>query len=239
MNKVKVSVIIPTHNEEKLLPICLKSLKNQSTKFPFEIIVVDYISKDKTKEIAKQYKAKIIAEKKAGRAVARQHGAEIAKGDILAFTEADCRINSKWIDRMCKYMNKHSDVIGLTGTYTFYNSTPILNLLAKLILNFNEFFYSLFFRSNSFRGTNMIIRKEILKKVGGFNHNSAPCDDVDLGLRARKFGKIKFLPGLNIETSDRRIRGRFLKFIWEFISTYSRVFIFRKRGFDTSYEIIR
>src|SRR5581483_9317713 len=56
MKKVTVSVVLATFNEEKNLPDCLESVKN----FADEIIVVDGTSTDKTVEIAKNYKAKVL-----------------------------------------------------------------------------------------------------------------------------------------------------------------------------------
>jgi len=58
-----ISVIIPVFNEEKFLPRCLESLKNQKFK-DFEIIVVDNNSTDKTAEIAKKFNVILVSEKK-------------------------------------------------------------------------------------------------------------------------------------------------------------------------------
>jgi len=239
MKKIIISVIIPTYNEEKNLPACLKSLKNQKTEFPFEVIVVDYNSTDQTRSIVKQNGYKLIIEKRPGRAAARNSGASAAKGEILAFTEADCILSPNWIEEIGKHLQENPTVIGLTGIYSFYESTPFYNLLAEVVLNSNEFFYYLIFRNHSFRGTNLVIRKQILNQAGGFKYGAAPADDFDLGLRIRKLGPIHFLPQLKIKTSDRRLRGRLLIFLKEFFSTYYRVFILKKRGFEKSFAVIR
>jgi glycosyltransferase involved in cell wall biosynthesis len=81
-----LSVIIPAFNEEKFLPRCLESLKNQKFK-DFEIIVVDNNSTDKTAEIAKKFNVILVSEKSQGVAYARNKGAEIAKGEILIFND--------------------------------------------------------------------------------------------------------------------------------------------------------
>jgi glycosyltransferase involved in cell wall biosynthesis len=61
-----ISVIIPARNEEKNLPELLESLKNQTYKKKFEIIVVDGKSKDRTREIAKSYGCRVIVQKEIG-----------------------------------------------------------------------------------------------------------------------------------------------------------------------------
>ena len=55
----KISVVIPTLNEEKYLPFCLESLTKQTFK-EFEIIIADGNSTDKTQEIAHKYTKKVI-----------------------------------------------------------------------------------------------------------------------------------------------------------------------------------
>ncbi|MEM5873123.1 MAG: glycosyltransferase, partial [Candidatus Aenigmatarchaeota archaeon] len=67
----KISVIIPTYNEEKYIEDTLLSIKYQRFNYPYEIIVSDSNSKDKTIEIAKKYANKIIITKKRGISIGR------------------------------------------------------------------------------------------------------------------------------------------------------------------------
>ena len=74
----KISIIIPTLNEEKYLTHLLESIKKQSIA-PKEIIVVDALSQDKTKEIALAYGCKVLDDiKKKGPGAGRNKGARIA-----------------------------------------------------------------------------------------------------------------------------------------------------------------
>jgi glycosyltransferase involved in cell wall biosynthesis len=91
-----ISVIIPAFNEEKFLGNCLFSLKNQDFN-DFEIIVVDNNSRDKTSKIAKKFGVKLVSEKNQGAALARNRGAKEAKGEILAFTDADTILPKNWL----------------------------------------------------------------------------------------------------------------------------------------------
>lgn len=239
MKKAFVSVIIPTLNEEKTLPGCLQSLKNQNTHYPFEVIVVDYKSKDKTKTIARKYMAKLINERIAGRAAARQHGAEKALGEILAFSEADCRLPSDWIQTMAGHFKKTPRVVGVTGIYSFNRPIMVRDQLTTLVLYFTVYIYRIFMGNHSFRGTNFAVRKSVFRKTSGFNPDYAPGDDVEFGMRIRKMGPIHFLPEMKIITSDRRIKGRLFKFLVEYIRTYLRLYILGKKGHDKSFAIIR
>lgn len=89
----KLSLIIPTFNEEKLIAKCLKSLKGQSYQ-DMEIIVVDDGSKDKSLKIISSLKSeisnlKLLQQKHKGPGTARNLGASKASGEILVFVDAD------------------------------------------------------------------------------------------------------------------------------------------------------
>jgi len=82
---MKISVVIPTKNEEKNLPTVLKELP----KYIEEIIVVDGNSSDDTVKIAKRYGAKVLYES-IGKGYALRKGMEAANGDIIITMDADC-----------------------------------------------------------------------------------------------------------------------------------------------------
>ena len=81
---VKISVIIPTYNEEKNIIRTLYYLSRQTLpRKNYEIIIVDGGSKDRTVEIALKYADKVIKQKSKGVGGARNDGAIIAKGEII------------------------------------------------------------------------------------------------------------------------------------------------------------
>lgn len=89
---MKISIVIPTLNEEKNLPIVLKEIQNffkRRKEHNYEIIVVDGFSTDKTVEIAKKFGAKILYDN-VGKGSALRKGMKVAKGDIIITMDADC-----------------------------------------------------------------------------------------------------------------------------------------------------
>ena len=99
-NDFKISLIIPAHNEEKYIADCLEHvIKNSNGKF-FEIIVVNNVSSDKTEEIALKFPGvRVVHEHNKGLTHARQRGYIEAKGDILAYIDADTRMPKKTLRR--------------------------------------------------------------------------------------------------------------------------------------------
>ena len=83
-----ISVVVPTYNEEHYIGDLLESIKNQTYR-NYEIIAIDSYSKDKTRSILKKYGATVIEVPKSNIAAARNAGIKRAKGDIIAFIDAD------------------------------------------------------------------------------------------------------------------------------------------------------
>lgn len=100
--RIKISVIIPSYNSSQTIERCLTSLEQQETSEKFEVIVVDS-STDNTKAIVEarfpNIKLYFFNDRKyAG--VARNFGVSKSSGDIIAFTDADCFVESNWINQI-------------------------------------------------------------------------------------------------------------------------------------------
>jgi Glycosyltransferases involved in cell wall biogenesis len=134
-----ISVIIPALNEEDVIEYCLQSLENQNYK-NFEIIVVDGGSKDRTVEIAEKY-ARVIKQKSKTIGGARKEGTLAAKGDILAFTDADTIFDPNWLSSIEKSMKNlmplldRSTFMKTLSTQVCWNSGEKAMLLKGLLVS--------------------------------------------------------------------------------------------------------
>lgn len=100
----KVTVIIPTFNEEKVIGECLASLAKQTWK-DMEIIVVDDGSTDKSTEVVSTTHYSLLTihllqQQHKGPGEARNLGAKLAKGEILVFVDADMTFDSDFIEKL-------------------------------------------------------------------------------------------------------------------------------------------
>jgi cellulose synthase/poly-beta-1,6-N-acetylglucosamine synthase-like glycosyltransferase len=99
-----VSIIIPAKNEERLLRGCISSLHQLDyPKDKFEIIIVDGLSTDNTARVAIEMGARVISNVKQTVSPGRNIGFENAKGDLIAFTDADCIVDPQWLSNSIKY----------------------------------------------------------------------------------------------------------------------------------------
>jgi glycosyltransferase involved in cell wall biosynthesis len=235
----QISVIVPARNEAKLLPKCLTSLTRQGTKVHYEIIVVDTNSTDGTPEIAHSFGARVINEPRQGKVYAFRSGAEAAQGTILCFVEADCIVRENWIETIKNYLDGHPQVVAISGAYAFHSSTPFYRFSAFVMQPLSRWIYYLLFGSISLRGSNFAIRTSAYRAVGGFAENYLELYDVELGRRVARLGPIHHVPGMKIQTSDRRIRGRLFRFLLEFFPSFVRNILLQRPLPSQTYEDIR
>lgn len=114
-----ISVIIPAQDAAKTLGECLQALLHQEGlqfDHDYEVIVVDDGSTDDTAQIAEQYAVRVIRQTNAGPAAARNAGARIARGTLLAFTDADCAPSPAWLRELTQPFH-NLEVVGVKGVY--------------------------------------------------------------------------------------------------------------------------
>ncbi|MEM1537585.1 MAG: glycosyltransferase [Candidatus Nezhaarchaeales archaeon] len=108
-----VSIIIPTLNCAKTIGSTLQSLL--SLNYPkdlYEVIIVDGGSTDDTLTEATKYWVKVLAEKGASANRARNLGVSASKGEVLVFTDGDCKIPSDWLVKIIHNLENGFDCVG-------------------------------------------------------------------------------------------------------------------------------
>lgn len=225
MKAVKISIIIPTLNEEKYLEETLKSLLNQKHVPEYELVIADGGSTDNTIKIAKKYADLVVHEPKRTTAAGRQSGALASHGEILVSANADCIYPENWLVNIIKPLEKKKiaaslgkilpkdgDFIDNVFSNLFLN--PTANLLSKINLHFAA-------------GENMAIKRREFLKVRGFNSNLVCAEDTDLIKRIKKYGKIVYIPEAVVYVSMRRVRkwGK-LYFVYFHTSNFIKMHFF-------------
>jgi len=221
---MRISVVVIAKNEEKYIESCLKCLRNQ-TLIP-EIVVVDGHSTDRTLSIAKKYADKVVKDNKKGVADARNVGWKTAKGDIIAYCDADCYPQKNWIENISKLMDEN---ICISGPLYPYDGDALMKVAYKFWTNFNPIFYE-FLGLQYIWGSNMAVKKGILKEHP-FRTNI--LEDYDLVRRIRRLGKVRFYKELLMPVSCRRLKYGFHVSMLKF---YARNFLRLRFGFKERAE---
>lgn len=178
-----VSVIIPAHNAEKYLEECLVSIRKQTFK-NWEVIVVDDGSIDGTYAIARKYARAVRLESNLGEGEARNEGAKVARGEILAFTDADVVLPEAWLEKIIKNMEKH-DVPCVGGGYCGSLGDSFIERFAYHELLFRRRDMPKFV--NTLVSNNFACYRDVFFEFGGFDGKSS-CVDMKLSyLISRKY----------------------------------------------------
>ena len=132
---VGFALVIPALNEEETIGDCLVSLRRMD--YPperREILVVDNGSTDRTAEIIKSFPVRYLWEERRGFSAARNKGVKASKGEILAFTDADCIVSRGWLRELAQAFEEES-VGGVAGEIVTYPpKTPVERYVARIRL---------------------------------------------------------------------------------------------------------
>lgn len=187
MEKTKLSIITPMYNEEKTIIKLLKSISNQSYK-NFEIILVDDGSTDKTLEKVREFsknskiKAKILQQNHKGPGIARNLGANIAKGEILIFVDSDMVLDKNYLKYLIKPILE-KNVIG-TEEETQIAKNAEYNIWAKC---FGKIVTN---PHNKDRKIFRAIRKDQFLEMGGFDPKYGYADDQTFWFKYKQKSRI-------------------------------------------------
>jgi len=195
---MKISVIIPALNEEKLLPNLLASIKRQKFK-DYEVIVADAGSTDQTKSIAQNSGALVV---QGGRpAVGRNNGAKIARGEFFYFLDADVVMPSDFL------RNSWDEMFDRMLDVASCNLVPKSDLLIDQVLHsfVNTYIIMSQFNDPLAGGACILINRRLFNRIGGFDENLSLAEDHDLIKRAARFRHFRLLFSTYLEISVRRL----------------------------------
>jgi glycosyltransferase involved in cell wall biosynthesis len=187
----ELSIVIPTLNEEKYLPLLLNSLLAQNFYGKMQVIVVDGNSTDRTVQIATKYKGKftdfsIINSRKRRVGYQRNRGAEKAKHKYLLFLDADMILPRGFLHRFLKEVDPNKNFIDTANVWLA--ERDFASGLAFLF--FNPLIITIVALDKIIPGFFIFIKKETHIKIQGFREDLKVGEDIDYGRRAMQNGAI-------------------------------------------------
>jgi len=194
-----LSIIIPTLNEENYLPRLLNCIKKQNFK-DYEIIVADANSKDRTREIAKDFGCKIVMGGLPAKG--RNKGAKIIKGNLILFLDADALLPEDFLEKTLKeFKQRNLDIAS-------FILTPISERKYPKIL-FNIFYnYPLRFFEKKWAHAMIaiLVKNNLHESLKGFDEGIKIGEDHYYVQQGSKLGKFGVIKTTEIFTSLRRFR---------------------------------
>ncbi len=202
---MKLSIIIPTYNEEKYLPKLLQSIKDQDFS-DYEIIVADAESTDRTREIAESFGCKVV--EGGTPAVGRNKGAEVSQGVYLLFLDADVVLTEGYLQKALDEFVENDQGIGITQLIPLSDSRK-----DKLLHNFaNLFMRSV--QSIKPHGAGcfgILTSKSLHEEIGGFDESYDFGEDSNYIEEISDISSFKVLKGPKLLISTRRLEKEGVK----------------------------
>lgn len=196
-----LSIIIPTLNEEKYLPLLLDSIKRQNFQ-EAEIIVADAGSNDTTVEIAKRFNAMVVPGGLPAKG--RNEGLKVAKGDMVLFVDADVILPDNFFKHTLEEFEKRS--LDLASFYLIPLPVSKFSVFAV-----NAFYnYPIYFLEKLLphAAVGILGKRELFEKLKGFDEEITLAEDHFLAREAKKKfnSNIGLIRSTKVFVSDRRFR---------------------------------
>ena len=224
---MKISIIIPTYNEEEYLPKLLESIKSQDFT-DYEVIVADAQSNDNTREIAKEYGCVVVEGGLPG--PGRNRGAEVAQGEMLLFLDSDLELTENYLKNVVEEFE--SDDLGIAIT----QMTPLSEKKRDKYLHDLANWFMIAVENIKPHGAGcygIISKKELHEEVGGFDENLNFGEDTDYIERVAEISEFKVLRNARIGVSTRRLEEEGL---YTLLKQYGKSTVNDFRGKRTSAE---
>lgn len=218
---LRASVIVPVYNGVQTIIACLDALSRQSLPpKQYEILVVDDGSTDETAKMVRiwmkrhpQYSVRLVQQQNTGPAAARNRGAQVAKADILLFTDADCAPTATWCAALLHAFDK-ADVVGAKGTYLTVQTGSVSRFVqAEYEDRYDRM--DIQNRINFVDTYSAGYRRQVFLENGGFDSifsgPTASNEDQELSFRlAAKGYRLVFVPNAQVQhVHDRTVKEYF------------------------------
>lgn len=201
-----VSVIIPTKNVEALLERCLGSLRELD--YPqdkLEVIVADGLSTDRTREVAQSYGARVVLDPNRSVVSGRNAAFAEARGDLIAFSDADCTMDRDWLKNCLKYFQDER-VAGVGGPNLIPADETDFGKAVGLIFEYAPYVTEAahtrvlekVIESRS-HGSNAIYRADVLRRVMPVDESLVGGEDVIMNQTIQDLGyRLLYVPDVMV-----------------------------------------
>lgn len=197
-----ISVVIPIHGDEQYLARCVASLRSQRyTADRFEIIIVDNGASPATRGfVDARPELIVIDEPGRGAYAARNAGIRIARGDVIAFTDADCAVSPDWLATIARVMEDPATNV-VVGSYSPARPTFTASALADYENAKNRYIFNgsdddLYYGFTN----NMAVRAVMFDEIGGFVPRLRGSDAIFARTIVERYGRetVRFEPDMSV-----------------------------------------
>lgn len=215
MSDPVISVVVPAHNEELLLPSCLEALEAQTLSEPYEVLGVNNASTDATAQVAAAHDVRLLWEPTKGYVHALRRGFEAARAPVITVTDADSIVPPGWLERILAHFRADPGLVALGGVFTVFDVPWPLALLLGVVSHL----------AYHPPGANMALLAEAYHRAGGWHPGVNLGSELHLTRRLRRLGRVAIDHRLVVRTSGRRFAARPLATAWTYLANDSSLLL--------------
>ena len=183
-----ISIIIPVKRDVRIIR-CIEAILMQECSYNFEVIVVENDTHSRLKNLLQKYPIKVLLEKKPGQFNARNTGLFIARGRIVAFTDASCIPDKYWLSALVEPLVEAGNISCVGGKIQCIHSKNIVLRHQREFQVYPGLQYMDAILPLPYAPTgNIAFQKAILLEIGGFDGNLISGGDLDISWRIQMMG---------------------------------------------------
>jgi GT2 family glycosyltransferase len=222
-----VSVVVPVLNGEEVIKDCLTSLLRVD--YPQErreILVVDNGSTDRTAEIIKSFPVQYLREERRGCSAARNRGIQASQGELIASTDADCRVSRGWLRELVQAFEEEG-VGGVAGEVIAYPPKTPAERYAARIRHLSPQKYLARPHLPFAPFPNLAFRREVFDQIGLLDEAVTLGESTDFCTRFLRGTslKLKYAPSAVVFHRHRRTALEFFKQQWTHGRGHAQLYI--------------
>lgn len=209
--RVAVSIVVPAHDEEKLLGETLRALATSAAAMdvPYEVIVVDDGSTDRTAEVARDHGAAVVAVNVRQIAAARNAGARVARGQLLIFVDADTLVPPAVLRQAIDAWR--GGAVGGGAMATFPEGTA---RWADAMISATCWFMR---RVRWAAGCFVFVRRDAFEAVGGFDERFYASEEIHFSRAVKKRGRFVIVADRVMTSARKADRFTLAQVAWQIV----------------------
>lgn len=223
-----LSIVIPTLNEEKNITRLLGQITSQEIGDDFEIIVADAGSKDRTREVAQSFGARIVQGGLPARG--RNEGAKNAKGDIILFFDADIELSPDLVKKSLEEFKKRNLDVASYSIYSQINNFYLNTLSLDLFYNYPA---RILRKVYPMGAMGIMVKKSIFDQIGGFDESIKLAEDHYFMGQAAKIGNFGLFKSGEIYMPIRRFeKDGYIRTALKYLKCAIYMNLYGRKGLD-------
>lgn len=189
-----VSIVIPIYNGEKYIEATMRSILDQSYG-NLEVICIIDGTVDRSKEIIltlEDPRIAVLEQENRGAAFTRNRGLSLASGDYILFLDQDDLLMPGYVESTVREMERMKSTGVIVNGYLIDSQGRTIRRMYRF--NKPDMLLGKLVKGNQMYTTSQVmLRRETLLQIGGFDENAGTADDWDMWIRQARHGKLVFL----------------------------------------------